>query len=155
MILADHEVRAEDEQQQQNGGVSTGMFCISNCRTCPVVCTSQSSMPTPTPPPPQFVDGQYSPPDYSQYIQNPPPPPATPVLFPDSPAVPTPPFSHLNNNPLFPAPPSRPTDYYSSSNYPYYMVYSSKAAGPPVLTLTSVCISCISLLVVLYINLVS
>lgn len=112
---------------------STSELCISDCATCPVICS---------PPPPLLKS--FPPPSPSVHHSSPPPPPllkpfpppsravtppeAAPYTSWGSPPPPPPPFKYYNNmppsGPVTPMPPNGvPRDY----PYPYYYFYASHA----------------------------
>ncbi|XP_042476850.1 formin-like protein 20 isoform X2 [Macadamia integrifolia] len=123
---------------------STGLLCVSNCATCPLICSPPpvvTSLPLPPPPPPpeQYYSPpqsyyfpqsppllppqQYYSPPQSYYLPQPPPPPSYSYYTPVAPPPPAPPSYYLNT-PFAPAPPTMngPHDY----SYPYYFLYASK-----------------------------
>ncbi|XP_017233659.1 extensin [Daucus carota subsp. sativus] len=126
-----------------------GLFCISDCESCPVICappppplkSTASPPPSPPKPPPPHHS---SPPEQSYYFESPPPPkksspaptktspPPSYIAWgesPDSPSPPPPPPSPDLN--YVPVPggqgtfPSYNTGQKNSSN-PYYYFYASK-----------------------------
>ncbi|KAK1375782.1 putative nutrient reservoir [Heracleum sosnowskyi] len=121
-----------------------GLFCISECETCPVICappppptTTSSPPPSPIKPPP---DDHSSPPDdQSYYFDSPPPPkkanpPPSYITWGQSPTSPSPPppppSPDLNYVPVPGAQgtfPSYNTGQKNSSN-PYYYFYASKGS---------------------------
>ncbi|KAL9688110.1 hypothetical protein QQ045_032524 [Rhodiola kirilowii] len=103
---------------------SAGLLCISECVTCPIICSPppspiQPSLPLPSPPPP--LPALPRPPKCS-----PPPPPLTPPpprFIYSFGGIPPPPRVYYG---VFPAPPNekgRPKGY--EYPYPYYYYYSS------------------------------
>lgn len=95
---------------------ATNPLCISECGTCPVICSS------PPPPPPPFKF--YSPPTaYVPHHSRPPPPPPPPrVPPPNSGSTPPSPYYILNAPPGPPPPPGS-----HSYSRPYYYFYGSGA----------------------------
>ncbi|XWS70226.1 hypothetical protein CRYUN_Cryun03dG0030300 [Craigia yunnanensis] len=141
MIMLDR-VTSEDEM----GTPSAGLLCISDCATCPVICSPPpppllKSYPPPAPsvhhsPPP--VPYYYIPPQ--SYYHSPPPsesvsppspsPPRPPPPVPSSyssKGSPPPPFKYFFNAPPGQGPPTvgGPHEY----PYPYYYFYASKASS--------------------------
>ncbi|XP_022732009.1 extensin-like [Durio zibethinus] len=133
-------VTSEDEL----GIPSAGLLCISDCATCPVICSPPpppllKSFPPPPPsvhhsPPP--VPYYYIPPQ--SYSHSPPPaesvPPTSPLRPPppapssySSKGSPPPPFKYFYNAPPGQGPPTvvGPHQY----PYPYYYFYASKASS--------------------------
>ncbi|KAF3447314.1 hypothetical protein FNV43_RR12499 [Rhamnella rubrinervis] len=131
------------------GEPESGLLCISDCTTCPVICSPpppvlESHPPPPTSqpvhrsPPPSYYN--YSPPPPPKQTPSPSPPPRSPPKeMPPSPpsqpsswGTPPPPFKYFFNMPpsgpvlVPPSTTSGPHDY----SYPYYYFYASKA--PPV-----------------------
>ncbi|XP_014499358.1 leucine-rich repeat extensin-like protein 2 [Vigna radiata var. radiata] len=114
---------------------SSALFCISDCSTCPVICS---------PPPPSLITPSPSPPHspssslpYNSYFSPPPPPPSKPKLAPPPPqshssgAPPPPPFNSYTAPPSglgqpLPTVVSAPHDF----SYPYYYFYASAASSP-------------------------
>ncbi|XP_038698806.1 leucine-rich repeat extensin-like protein 3 [Tripterygium wilfordii] len=127
--------RANSEDQ-------TGLLCVSDCGTCPVICSPPPSpvkshtppphSSLPPPPPPPLLTPIYQSPPQSYYHSPPPPaprppPPSPPVPSSNTPiiVVPTPPSSS-NSPPSGHAPPTAgPLDY----AFPYYYFYASKASN--------------------------
>nr|XP_023883715.1 extensin-1-like [Quercus suber] len=118
--------------EDQIGAPSSGSLCISDCATCPVICSPPPPLLESFPPPSPPV--HHSPPKY--YYSNPPPPPSLPSSPPASPpksssypswGTPPPPFKYYNNMPPSGRMPpmAGPNDY----PYPYYYFYASKAAS--------------------------
>ncbi|KAI6682198.1 hypothetical protein NL676_036079 [Syzygium grande] len=121
---------------------TTGVVCISDCATCPVICSSPPplSMPTyqpplpplpklpspplpplPTLPPPPLPVHHHHPPPESYYYSSPPPPSLEPLpLTPPGPPLPT----------LLP-PPEAPSLYPSWSAPPPPFKYSNNAPSGP------------------------
>ncbi|XP_040998971.1 extensin-2-like [Juglans microcarpa x Juglans regia] len=108
--------------EDQIGVPSTNTLCISDCATCPVICSPSppllQSHPPPSPPvhhsqprprPPPL---EASAPKASSYSSVQPPPP--------------PPYKYFNNMP--PGPGTPPTTYPHDYSYPYYYFYASKAS---------------------------
>ncbi|GMH12378.1 hypothetical protein Nepgr_014219 [Nepenthes gracilis] len=109
--------------QDQNGIAPTGLLCISECSTCPVICSpphSAKSQPRQPPPVPVI---EYSPPP--SYKARPPPPPLPPP--PPPPAEGSPPPPHVNITSGL-APPMIGSGVRS---YPYYYFYASKVSPLP------------------------
>lgn len=113
----------------------SGLFCISDCATCPSICSppppviEYPSPPTSSPPAPVH----HSPPQ-SHYHSPPEPSPPSPRSQSAPPpgnswtywGTPPPPFRYSNTPPLVQAPPfNGPHDY----PYPYYYFYASKASS--------------------------
>ncbi|KAL5701649.1 hypothetical protein ACHQM5_026965 [Ranunculus cassubicifolius] len=106
----------------QNGDATTGLLCISECTTCPVICspppspdsltlTPSPSLPSQSPPPPPRNHQSpppptLSPPPSSSYLPESPPPPRIQII----PSI---------------SSPSLPTA--SNYTYPYYYYYASHA----------------------------
>ncbi|KAK4366242.1 hypothetical protein RND71_014122 [Anisodus tanguticus] len=90
---------------------NTGLLCISDCSTCPVICSPPPS-PIKLKPPP-------SPSPSTSLLQTPPPPP--PPLF--APLRPSPPQSSSSHSQ------SSPSSSSHKSPPPYYMIYTG--APPP------------------------
>uniref|UniRef100_A0A7N0V787 Uncharacterized protein n=1 Tax=Kalanchoe fedtschenkoi TaxID=63787 RepID=A0A7N0V787_KALFE len=119
---------ARASAQGQAGAASTGLLCISECVTCPVICSPPPSPAQEKPQPPPF-----SPPPPQPKPPKCPSPPPKP-LAPPPPrfiytigGVPPPPRVYYG---VFPAPPNgkgRPPGY--EYPYPYYAYYSSAVAG--------------------------
>ncbi|KAJ7958381.1 leucine-rich repeat extensin-like protein 2 [Quillaja saponaria] len=125
--------------EDEVGGPATNLLCISDCATCPVICS-----PPPPPllvsyPPPSPSEHHASSPSYytypppSQKSRPPPPPPPPPPPSPPPPtpssysSKPAPPPPYKNNN----SPPSgssQPTSGPHDYSYPYYYFYASEAS---------------------------
>lgn len=109
-----------------SGGGSSSLFCISDCETCPVICSPSTppspptTIPTSTPPPPST-------------------PPALPILFPPLSTAPPPEVHRRSHSPPTPLPPQLPYYFPSptpESSLPYYNSPPSggtaeKSAPPP------------------------
>lgn len=107
----------------------SGLLCISDCATCPMICSS--------PPPLQVVS------------EPPPPPPLPPLLSseppPPPPAPPLPPSSYISWGDSGGATPASPSNYFNSPatetpaaggglgkinySYPYFYYYASKGVS--------------------------
>lgn len=111
----------------------TGLLCISECATCPVIC---SPPPPPTlefKPPPSPLPHHSPTPSYHSH--SPPPPPPPPRSSPPHSSSPPPPFIYFTWDsppppfnymgiPSVPAPPTKGKPDYS---YPYYYFYASNS----------------------------
>lgn len=86
--------------QGQEGISSAGLLCVSECETCPEVC-SPPPCPPKSPPPPAAAATHHSPPSH--------------------PAPPPPPELYVYN------PGTGPGMVQQNFSYPYYYFYSSKA----------------------------
>ncbi|KAK4372900.1 hypothetical protein RND71_008284 [Anisodus tanguticus] len=133
---------------------NTGLFCISDCSTCPVICSpppspiklkpphspspSTSLLQTPPPPPPLFAPLRPSPPQSSSHSPSPPSssshksPPPSYMIYTGAP----PPPSHSSNCPTPPNPPNiipvtQVPPAVVGQNYPYYYYFASEAASLP------------------------
>ncbi|XP_060211276.1 leucine-rich repeat extensin-like protein 1 [Lycium barbarum] len=131
---------------------NAGLLCISDCTTCPVICSpppsptkskpppspspspSTSLLQTPPPPPPLFAPLRPSPPQSSSHSTSPPSahksPPPSYMIYTGAP----PPFRPSN----CPTPPNSPNVIPASqvppavvgqNTYPYYYYFSSEAAS--------------------------
>ncbi|WCJ43028.1 hypothetical protein M5689_023794 [Euphorbia peplus] len=105
----------------------TALLCISECTTCPVICSPPPPPPSPSshhsprppsPPPPQSVPAS-----------SPPPPPksAFPPLQSASSAAPPPPTPPLHPPPPKPGVNVQTPKIQGQSPFPYYYFYTSKA----------------------------
>ncbi|TQE11108.1 hypothetical protein C1H46_003114 [Malus baccata] len=127
----------------------TGLICISDCTTCPVICSPppppqlEPSGPPPSPlqsPPPAY----HSPPQY-YYISPPPSPPKQSPLPPPSPPKQCPPSYPSKGAPppprfmyFYGMPPAGPVPttattgagVANNSSHPYYYFYASEASSP-------------------------
>ncbi|CAJ1973548.1 unnamed protein product [Sphenostylis stenocarpa] len=120
-------------------GPSSDLFCITDCSTCPAICSPPpptliitTSHPPPSPSPPHSPSSL----PYSSYLSPPPLPkpklgPPPPLSY--SPGVPPPPapFKSYNTPPSGLGQPqptvvSGPHDF----SYPYYYFYASAASSP-------------------------
>ncbi|KAF3446068.1 hypothetical protein FNV43_RR11247 [Rhamnella rubrinervis] len=130
------------------GEPESGLLCISDCTTCPVICSPPPPVLESHPPPPTSQPVHRSPPRLTTIPSLPPPkqtpspsppPRSPPKEMPPSPpsqpsswGTPPPPFKYFFNMPpsgpvlVPPSTTSGPHDY----SYPYYYFYASKA--PPV-----------------------
>nr|DAD49041.1 TPA_asm: hypothetical protein HUJ06_018978 [Nelumbo nucifera] len=97
------------------GQPSTGLLCISDCVTCPVICAPPPPPPSPPPPPVHHSPSQ-------SHDLHRPLPPSTRA----TPPPPPPPSDYLN---IIPSVPSPPTVGQQTSSYPYHYFYASKAAS--------------------------
>ncbi|KAL2237113.1 UNVERIFIED_CONTAM: hypothetical protein Sindi_0903000 [Sesamum indicum] len=104
-------VLSTSKSEGDSGVSSAGLLCVSNCETCPVVCSPPPSTPQSTPPP---SAAHHSPP---QPVHPAPPPPS------DGGAVPPPPELYVYS-PGTTVPPGMLQQNFS---YPYYYFYTSKA----------------------------
>ncbi|KAK7351288.1 hypothetical protein VNO77_10614 [Canavalia gladiata] len=110
------------------GATSSDIFCISDCDTCPVICS-------PPPPPPILTTKSYPPPSPSiphspspsYFTFSPPPhkPHSPPPSSPPPPPSPPPFNSYSTPNPTVVA---GPHDF----SYPYYYFYASAASSPSI-----------------------
>ncbi|KAJ6678683.1 hypothetical protein OIU85_009181 [Salix viminalis] len=125
------------------GEPAAGLLCISDCVTCPVICS---------PPPPPLLyhpspPSHHSPSPQHSYHSPPPPPPTSPSTSPPPPPPTSPPAYHSPPQspqapswyPIWGTPP--PPGYYFNTPkgqappgkgpypYPYYYFYSSKASS--------------------------
>ncbi|KAJ0989000.1 hypothetical protein J5N97_007356 [Dioscorea zingiberensis] len=96
-----------------------GMLCISECTTCPAICSPPSSSTTSPPPPPSL---QPPPPQVHVVHQSPPPPSSPPKATTHS--SPPPPFNYLI---ITSAPPPPNGEQKGGSSNPYYYFYTSNA----------------------------
>ncbi|TYH61059.1 hypothetical protein ES332_D07G023600v1 [Gossypium tomentosum] len=133
---------------EEIGTPSAGLLCISECSTCPVICSPPPAPPLKSFPPPSVSVHHTPPPDvpYFYYTpmspqtpqHSPPPsvsvsPPPSPPRPPSSPPAPSskgsppPPFKYFYNEPSGQGPPTTPRQY--PYPYPYYYYYSSKASS--------------------------
>jgi len=116
---------------------SSALFCISDCSTCPVICSPPPPPPLLTPHPKFSPSPPHSPSSlpYNSYLS--PPPPAKPKLAPPPPLShssgppPPPPFNSYTTPPSGLGQPqptvvSAPHDF----SYPYYYFYASAASSP-------------------------
>lgn len=132
----------------QMGEPETGLLCISDCATCPVICSPPPPMLESSNPPPSTsmstspLPVHHSPPQ--SYCSSPPLPsaPSTPQPPPPSPhketpsspsspswgSTPPPPFKYYFDEP--PSGPVTPTRGPHDYSYPYYYFYSSEASSP-------------------------
>ncbi|BBG95073.1 S-adenosyl-L-methionine-dependent methyltransferases superfamily protein [Prunus dulcis] len=139
--------------EDQVGEAETGLLCISECTTCPVICSTppppqlESSSPPPSPPPvhPSPSQSYYSSPppsppqfDYSSPPASPPPPPPSPPKQSPSPssyskgAPPPPSFVYFFNMPPsgpVPTTTTTTTGVLHNNSYPYYYFYASEASS--------------------------
>ncbi|KAI3468101.1 hypothetical protein Pfo_024764 [Paulownia fortunei] len=109
------------KSEGQKGIPSGGLLCVSECDTCPVVCSPPPS--TPKSPPRLPPTAHHSPPE-PKYIDSPPPAHPAPPSPSDVVAIPPPPALYVYN-PGTTVPPGMVQQNFS---YPYYYFYSSKAA---------------------------
>ncbi|PIN13241.1 Dynamin GTPase [Handroanthus impetiginosus] len=143
------------KSESQTNNPQAGLLCISDCETCPVICSpppsssSPSTPSSPLPPPPSPLPFLLPPPPvhhhsppHPYYFASPPStsPPAHPPPSPRSggsgvatPPPPSPPQSIIPWSGAFPTPPS--VYGYNPGNmgqrnfsYPYYYFYASKAS---------------------------
>ncbi|PSR93599.1 Proprotein convertase subtilisin/kexin type 6 like [Actinidia chinensis var. chinensis] len=134
LVLVDSLMFVRVKSNDQPPVPATGLLCISDCVTCPVICSpppppppkSKPLLPPPLPPPPIH----YSPP-WSYYFENPPllpppppPPPPSYILW-GSKSPPSPAYANI--------PSSQGPLNMGQKNYshPYYYFYASKAASLP------------------------
>lgn len=141
------------DDQPPPGTPGAGLLCISDCGTCPVICSPPSpsvnskpppsSPPQPLPTPPTPPVHHYSPPQPYYFNAPPPssslpkplppesspPPPSPPSYISWGKAGPPPPFNYFGgggNIPSVQAPPGMvPVNY----SYPYYYFYASQASS--------------------------
>ncbi|KAK6118321.1 hypothetical protein DH2020_047892 [Rehmannia glutinosa] len=123
------------ESQGQTGISPAGLLCISDCETCPVICSpppsppSPSAPPTPKSPPPAPPVHRHSPPppQLPYYFDSPSPssPPAHPPPPPSVGAGPPPPSVYVYNPGTAVPPPGMGQRNFS---FPYYYFYASKAS---------------------------
>ncbi|KAL2236000.1 UNVERIFIED_CONTAM: hypothetical protein Sindi_1332200 [Sesamum indicum] len=139
---------SRSEGQTQTGLPPAGLLCISDCETCPVICSpppppTPKSPPTPpvhhpSPPLPYYFDSPAPsspppphplppPPSYVSWggSANPPPPPPPPSNTTKGGGAPPPPSVYVYN-PGTIMPPGMGQRNYS---YPYYYFYASKAVS--------------------------
>ncbi|XP_042508144.1 leucine-rich repeat extensin-like protein 5 [Macadamia integrifolia] len=118
---------------------ATGLLCISECSTCPTICSpppASASLPPP-PPPPSSPPPQHSPPQSNYFPQSPPPKPpphslssysAPPPSYSTVSSRPPPsPLSYFTNTPTAQSPPT--INGPLNDSYPYYYFYASEAAS--------------------------
>ncbi|MCD9560873.1 hypothetical protein HAX54_019694 [Datura stramonium] len=135
---------------------AAGLLCISECATCPVICSPPPSpiklkppptplsslLQTPPPPPPLFAPLRPSPPQSSSHSPSPSsshksPPPSYMIYT----GAPPPPPPHPSNCPTPPNPPNiintipatqvPPVVGQKNYTYPYYYYFASEAASLP------------------------
>lgn len=134
--------------EDQIEGPSTGTLCISDCTTCPVICSPPPPpLLVPHPPPPPPVPSVHHSPPYAYSTHAPPPPllvpfpPPPPLLVPYPPppppkstsyssrGPPPAPFLYFSNMP--PSGQTPPTAGPRDYPYPYYYFGASKASSLP------------------------
>ncbi|KAJ4709028.1 leucine-rich repeat extensin-like protein 1 [Melia azedarach] len=121
-------VAADDDQV---GVPDTGVLCISDCATCPVICSPPPPKQSYTPPishhspPPQSYHHSPPPPSPPPESAMPPPPPEKSEPPINSWVTPPPPPFKYNNMPPAQGPPTPGQHEYP---YPYYYFYASKAS---------------------------
>ncbi|KAL5853558.1 hypothetical protein ACOSQ3_008676 [Xanthoceras sorbifolium] len=141
LTIALGKVASEDQTEVP----ATGLLCISDCSTCPVICSTPPpakehlypplSPPFHHSPPESYYNSplptpHLSPPPPTPHWSPPPPPPQPAPSWPTYPTTPPPPFKYYNAPPSpgqARAPPSAgtgPTNY----PYPYYYFYASEAS---------------------------
>ncbi|KAF9612592.1 hypothetical protein IFM89_002188 [Coptis chinensis] len=108
---------------QVDAQTATGLVCISDCPTCPMICASPPPVLFLSPPPrPEQPFIQYPPPE-SYYINQPPAPPS-PSTTSYYLATPPPSLTYVD----IPSPPLPPNVDPRGYSYPYYMFYGSNAS---------------------------
>ncbi|KAL8498942.1 hypothetical protein ACS0TY_022049 [Phlomoides rotata] len=144
-------------QSQTEDNPSASLLCISDCETCPVICSPPPShSPSPPvvlklPPPPPPPEHHYSPPQQPYYFTSPSPslsPPAHPPPPPPAPGgAPPPRPSVYVYNPGTTTPPSGTGQ--RNFSYPYYYFYASRAS-PNYLSQGSILLTFFSFFRILY-----
>ncbi|GFP91387.1 hypothetical protein PHJA_001282700 [Phtheirospermum japonicum] len=131
------------QSQAQTNIPSAGLLCISDCESCPVICSSPptSAPPSPKLPPPAPPAQHHSPP-LPYYFDSPAPsssPPLPPYPPPPPPPPPPPAYVYSGGGAATPPPPSvyvynpgtntgPPTSGQRNVSFPYYYFYASKAS---------------------------
>ncbi|KAL4590214.1 hypothetical protein LXL04_003140 [Taraxacum kok-saghyz] len=120
----------------------SGLLCVSECNTCPAICSSPPSIPKPPPSPTPPVVALRPPPSPTPVRHAPPPPPR--FYYFDSPLAIAPPLAKSSPPPVYTSaggkktsPPPPRFVYFPSTggdpgqtSYPYpYYVYDSKAGS--------------------------
>ncbi|PON95988.1 hypothetical protein TorRG33x02_082360 [Trema orientale] len=125
--------------EDQVGEPEADLLCISDCTTCPVICSPPPPPPSPvqkSQPPPSPPVNHSPPPTYYTFSPPPPPPPqASPPKKTPPPPSPTwyytsgsPPPPYKNDVPFSPWGKVPPTPGSHDYPYPYYYLYASDAS---------------------------
>ncbi|KAG5540835.1 hypothetical protein RHGRI_020915 [Rhododendron griersonianum] len=154
-------VKSEGQAQTTASNPAPGLLCISECYTCPEICSPPPAPPQWKPPilsppvhsspPPQSYFYKSPPPPQSYVYESPPPPRRSPPPPPSQPYIswgsnPPPPPPGYTNIPTVQAPPNGGNRNYT---YPYYYFYASKANSiSPLLSLVGMVLLSFSIVMV-------